>query len=60
MWAMMARSAAGAAASGDVFYASKLATGRFFVRRLLPQTRSLESAIGAGARTLMEPEAGGF
>ncbi len=36
------------------FYAAKLATGRFFMQRLLPQTGALLAAIMAGKKPLME------
>jgi butyryl-CoA dehydrogenase len=37
----------------DPFYRAKLATGRFFVRQILPQAAGLEQAILAGAENAM-------
>ncbi len=36
------------------FYAAKLATARFFMARLLPQTGTLFSALMSGKKPLME------
>src|SRR5439155_9150117 len=41
--------------SGDPFYASKVATARFYVRRLLSQTLALCEEIRAGAAPVMDP-----
>jgi butyryl-CoA dehydrogenase len=38
------------------FYKGKIATARFFMARLLPETNALFASIAAGAKTLMEPE----
>jgi alkylation response protein AidB-like acyl-CoA dehydrogenase len=38
----------------DHFYQAKLATGLFFMERVLPQTGALLSAILAGSKTMME------
>lgn len=40
--------------SNDAFYRAKLATARFFMQRLLPQTAALHAAITAGAASVME------
>jgi alkylation response protein AidB-like acyl-CoA dehydrogenase len=40
--------------SNDDFYRAKLATARFFMQRILPQTASLYAAITAGAAPVME------
>ncbi len=42
------------------FYRTKIATARFFVRRLLPTTASLLASIRSGADTLMSLEAEAF
>ena len=42
------------------FYRAKLATARFFVRRLLPNTASLLETLSAGADSVMELEAEAF
>jgi alkylation response protein AidB-like acyl-CoA dehydrogenase len=61
LWARMAQLALekqGGDESG--FYAAKLATGRFFMRRLLPQTASLLAAILSGKQSLMAFEEAAF
>jgi alkylation response protein AidB-like acyl-CoA dehydrogenase len=61
MWAMMAERALAGGANGDAsFYDTKLKTGRFFMRRLLPQVETLGATIRAGADTLMELDAAAF
>jgi len=62
MWARIAKAAqAGLAKGGDNdFYNAKLATGRFYVQRVLPQTTSLSHQIKAGASTLMALDAAAF
>ena len=42
------------------FYRAKLATARFFVRRLLPNTASLLATLSAGADSVMAMEAEAF
>ena len=61
MWAESAQIAL-AKQEGDNtgFYRAKLATGRFFVRRLLPATASLLATLRAGADTVMALEAEAF
>jgi alkylation response protein AidB-like acyl-CoA dehydrogenase len=57
MWARIAEIAlakAGTEADADHFYQAKLATGLFFVERILPQAGALLSAILAGSKTMME------
>ncbi len=42
---------------GDaVFYTQKLASARFYMQRILPQTISLLSSLTAGSKTLMEAD----
>ena len=42
------------------FYRDKLITGRFFVRRLLPQVKGLADSLSAGADSVMRLEAESF
>jgi alkylation response protein AidB-like acyl-CoA dehydrogenase len=62
MWARIAKAAHAGLAKGsdNDFYNAKLATGRFFVQRVLPQTTSLSHQIKAGASTLMALDAAAF
>jgi hypothetical protein len=41
------------------FYKGKLATSRFFMAKLLPESTALFAQIGAGAKPLMTLEAEG-
>jgi hypothetical protein len=57
MWARMAEAAHAALANGGSdtrFYATKIATARFFMLRLMPQTSSLFAAIMSGSRPIMD------
>ncbi|AKJ69123.1 acyl-CoA dehydrogenase [Pandoraea thiooxydans] len=56
-WARMARIALDKQSSGDTFYASKLATARFYFAKLLPETAYHIRAARAGAKSLMELDA---
>jgi len=62
MWARIAKAAHAGLAKGsdNDFYNAKLATGRFFVQRVLPQTTSLSHQIKAGASTMMALDAAAF
>ena len=62
MWGRIAKAAhAGLQAGNDNdFYEAKLATGRFFAKRVLPQTTSLAHQIKAGSETLMALKAEAF
>ena len=62
MWARIAIAAhKGLAAGNDnAFYEAKLATARFYLPRVLPQTTSLNHQIKAGAATLMALPAEAF
>lgn len=51
-WARMAQIALAEKDGGDGFYAAKLATARFFMDRMLPQTGGLFSAIMAGGASM--------
>jgi alkylation response protein AidB-like acyl-CoA dehydrogenase len=55
MWAMMAKTALekkDADTSG--FYKAKIATGNFFLKRLLPRTKGLSAAVKGGAEPLFD------
>lgn len=55
MWARMAKVALGkVGGERDAFYRAKLATARFYMMRLLPQTSALEAAIMSGAGSIMD------
>jgi butyryl-CoA dehydrogenase len=48
------------AADADGFYKAKIATARFFLQRVLPESNALFQALIAGARPLMELEVAAF
>jgi hypothetical protein len=55
MWAMMAKTALekkDTDTSG--FYKAKLATGNFFLKRLLPRTKGLSAAVKGSAEPLFD------
>ncbi len=63
MWARMAKAARAALAAGtgdESFYETKLATGRYYMARQLPQTRSLLARIESGAEPVMALAAEAF
>ncbi|GKY88164.1 acyl-CoA dehydrogenase [Sinisalibacter aestuarii] len=63
MWAKMARAAQAALDEGRgdaVFYETKLATGRFYMSRQLPETRALLARIESGAEPVMALAAEAF
>ncbi len=61
MWARMARVAVdGLEGERAAFYRSKLATARFFMTRLLPQSSGHFAAIMAGKAAIMELEEAAF
>ncbi|MDB5405632.1 MAG: Acyl-CoA dehydrogenase [Rhodospirillales bacterium] len=61
MWALMAKASLPKTAGDDAgFYLGKLATARFFMTRILPQTSSLLTIISAGAKPVMALDAEGF
>jgi alkylation response protein AidB-like acyl-CoA dehydrogenase len=64
MWARMAKIAQDklkAGADGDeAFYKAKLATARFYMTRVLPETAGLFAGLTTGAKTLMEMEEAAF
>jgi alkylation response protein AidB-like acyl-CoA dehydrogenase len=62
-WAQMARAAHGALDAGaddPAFYRAKLATGRYFMRRLLPETATRLARIRSGAAPVMDLPAEAF
>lgn len=61
-WAQMAKVAIEKKASGDEggFFANKLITGRYFLERLLPDTKSHLVKVKAGAETMMALPAEAF
>ncbi len=62
MWSRIAVAAHKGLATGDDndFYNAKLATARFYIARVLPQTTALNHQIKAGAATLMALPAEAF
>jgi alkylation response protein AidB-like acyl-CoA dehydrogenase len=60
LWARMARVALGHGPSPGAFYAAKLATARFYFRRLLPETEWSFHSARSGASSLFELEADAF
>ena len=63
MWAQMARAAHEAlenGASDEKFYRTKLATGRYYMKRRLPATAMHLARIETGAEPVMELEAEAF
>ncbi|MEJ6656304.1 MAG: acyl-CoA dehydrogenase C-terminal domain-containing protein [Pseudomonas sp.] len=60
MWARMAKAALAAEQDGDGFYQAKLATARFYFKRLLPRVQSLSAAVRAGSEPLFELDATQF
>lgn len=56
MWAMMAKAAftkTKNGGAGDPYYASKIATGRYFLDRILPESASYLAKVEAGAASVM-------
>jgi alkylation response protein AidB-like acyl-CoA dehydrogenase len=62
MWAMTAQTAQAAIASGatDPIYAEKLAVGRYYMERVLPETASRLAKLKAGSETMMALPAEAF
>jgi len=63
MWAQMAKAAMEAVESGEgdtAFYKTKIATGRYYMKRRLPATSMHLTRIESGADTVMELEAEAF
>jgi len=62
MWALMAKAAQAKVAAGDSdpFYATKLAIGRYFVERVLPDAGGHLAKLKTGSETLMALPAEAF
>lgn len=62
MWALMAKAANARIAAGetDPFYANKLATGRYFLQRVLPDAGACLAKLTAGAEAVMALPADAF
>lgn len=61
MWAWTARVAADRVDGDNTgFYENKLITGRFFVKRLLPQAQGLADSLMSGAGAVMDMQAEAF
>jgi alkylation response protein AidB-like acyl-CoA dehydrogenase len=61
LWARMAEASLSHLDGADgVFYRGKLATARFYMARVLPQTNALFAMVAAGAKSLMELDAAAF
>ncbi len=58
LWSLAAEAAL--PKGNEDFYRAKLATARFFMQRMLPQTASLQASIMAGAATVMELDEASF
>ena len=61
-WAMSAKAALAkvAGGDGDPFYANKLAVGRYYLERVLPETATHLTKLKTGAQTLMALPADAF
>nr|WP_238322569.1 acyl-CoA dehydrogenase C-terminal domain-containing protein [Kordiimonas gwangyangensis] len=63
MWTQMAKVAADAldAGTGDAsFYENKIATGRYYVKRRMPEIKALLAEIETGAEDVMALDAANF
>ncbi len=62
MWALMAKAAQARIAAGDTdpYYANKIATGRYFVERILPDAAAHLAKLKTGAEVLMALPAEAF
>ena len=60
LWARMADVAQGSLEADPAFYTAKLATARFYFKRLLPRITGLEQSIRAGSESLYELDAASF
>jgi hypothetical protein len=62
MWALMAKTAQAKIAGGasDPIYAEKLAVGRYYIARVLPETSGRLAKLKTGAETLMALPAEAF
>lgn len=53
MWVLMTEQALAKKDAGDPFYDTKLAVGRYFMTRILPQFASLDAIVRAGSGPMM-------
>ena len=61
LWARMVEVSLSRLDGADgVFYHGKVATARFYMARILPQTNALFAMVTAGAKSLMELDAAAF
>lgn len=60
MWATMVKAAQAKAGEGDPFYARKIATGRYFIDRVLPDAAAHLAKLKTGAEPVMALEAEAF
>jgi len=60
MWALIAKAALPKAGDADPFYADKLATGRYFLDRILPDSASHLAKLKTGSKTMMALKAEAF
>ncbi len=63
IWTEMARVASAALANGsgdDAFYRNKLETGRYYMKRMMPDTASHLAKLKSGAEPVMALDADGF
>jgi hypothetical protein len=62
MWARIAKAAGARIAAGDKdpYYAGKLVVGRYFLERVLPETKMRLTKLKTGAATMMELPAEAF
>ena len=58
LWALMAE--ASWPKRNDDFHRAKIATARFYMQRILPQTAGLHAAVMAGAAAVMEMDEAAF
>jgi hypothetical protein len=60
MWALIAKAALPKATDPDPFYADKLATGRYFLDRILPDSAGHLAKLKAGSKSMMALKAEAF
>jgi alkylation response protein AidB-like acyl-CoA dehydrogenase len=60
MWARMVKAAQARVGEGDPFHASKIATGRYFVERVLPDAAGHLAKMKTGSESMMALEAEAF
>ncbi len=60
MWALIAKAALAKSGDPDPFYADKLATGRYFLDRILPDSTAHLAKLKAGSKSMMALKAEAF